>query len=123
MAHKILIVDDHEGIRRRLRSLLEDAGFEVCGEAANGQEAIEKSKDLAPHLVILDLFMPVMTGLEAIPHIVKLNPTKILVLSVEESDEVKRRALQLGARGYVGKSSPSNDLLTEVKELLGLALS
>ena len=85
MWYKILIVDDHDGIRRRLRSLLESAGFQVCGEATNGKQAVEKSKELEPDLVILDLSMPVMTGLEVLPHIAKLSTTKILVLAVEES--------------------------------------
>lgn len=65
MSYKILIVDDHDGIRRRLRSLLEGAGFRVCGDATDGKQAVEKSKELEPALVILDLSMPVMTGLEA----------------------------------------------------------
>jgi DNA-binding NarL/FixJ family response regulator len=122
MPHKILIADDHEGIRRRLRSLLEGAGFAVCGEATNGQQAVEKSEELAPDLVILDLAMPVMSGLEAIPKIAQQKATKILVLALEESDEVKRTALELGAHGYLGKSSLATVLLAEVNRLLGIAL-
>jgi DNA-binding NarL/FixJ family response regulator len=122
MSHGILIVDDQDGIRRRLRSLLERAGFQVCGEAANGKQAVEKSTELRPGLVLLDLSMPVMTGLEALPHIAKLNPTKILVLAVEDSDEVKQEALRLGADGYIGKSSPLEFLVAEVRRLLTTAL-
>ena len=121
MTHNILIADDHEGIRRRVRALLEGAGFEVCGEATDGQEAIDKSKALVPDLVILDLSMPVMSGFEALPHIAKLKPTKILIFSVEESREMKRRALELGAHAYVTKSNPTG-LLAEVNGLLGMAL-
>jgi two-component system nitrate/nitrite response regulator NarL len=118
MSYKILIVDDHYGIRRTLRSLLEGAGFQVCGEATNGVEGVEKSKELVPDLVLLDLSMPVMTGLEALPRIVKLSTAKILVLSVEEADEVKREAMRLGAAGYIGKSNPPDDLLAELRRLL-----
>jgi DNA-binding NarL/FixJ family response regulator len=122
MSQRILIVDDHDGIRRRLRSLLEGAGFQVCGEAINGKQAVEKSKELRPDLVLLDLSMPVMTGLEALPQIAKLNTTKILVLTVVESDEMKRQVLRLGAHGYVGKSSLPNRLVAEVQRLLPTAL-
>jgi DNA-binding NarL/FixJ family response regulator len=115
MSQRILIVDDHDGIRRRLRFLLEGTGFQVCGEAINGKEAVEKSKELKPDLVLLDLSMPVMTGLEALPHIAQLNPTKILVLAVEESDEMKQQVLRLGAHGYVGKSSLPDGLLAELR--------
>jgi len=121
MSHRILIVDDQDGIRRRLRSLLERAGFQVC-EAVNGKQAVEKSKELRPDLVLLDLSMPVMTGLEALPLIAQLNSTKILVLAVEESDEVKQEALRLGADGYIGKSSPLEFLVAEVRRLLTTAL-
>lgn len=114
-SQRILIVDDHDGIRRRLRSLLEKAGFQVCGEAINGKEAVEKSKELVPDLVLLDLSMPVMTGFEALPLIAELSTTKILVLAVEESDAVKREALRLGAHGYVGKSSLPDGLLAELR--------
>lgn len=122
MSHGILIVDDQDGIRRRLRSLLERAGFQVCGEAVNGKQAVEKSTELRPDLVLLDLSMPVMTGLEALPLIAQLNSTKILVLAVEESDEVKQEALRLGADGYIGKSSPLEFLVAEVRRLLTTAL-
>lgn len=120
MPYRILIADDHEGIRQRLLSLLVAAGFEVCGEATNGLQAIERSRELAPDLVILDLSMPVMGGLEALPEIAKLNKAKILILAVEESDEVKWYALRLGAHGYLGKSSPPSALLAKVNGLLGV---
>jgi DNA-binding NarL/FixJ family response regulator len=123
MAHKILIADGHEGIRRRLRSLLETAGFLVCGEAVNGQQAVEKSKELMPDLVILDLSMPVISGFEAIRKIAELNNPKILVLTLlEDSDEANRIVAELGAQGYLHKSSLSTALLAEVSRILGVAL-
>jgi DNA-binding NarL/FixJ family response regulator len=75
MPHRILVADDHAGIRHRVRSVLETAGFEVCGEAANGLDAVTKTKLLTPDLIILDLFMPVMNGLQAIPEIAKSAPS------------------------------------------------
>ena len=75
MPHRILLADDHEGIRRRVRSALEDAGFDVCGEAANGQEAVRQTKELMPDLIVLNLSMPIMNGLEALPQIAKSVPS------------------------------------------------
>jgi DNA-binding NarL/FixJ family response regulator len=118
MPNRILLADDHEAVRRRVRSLLETAGFEVCGEAADGLDAVQKTKDLMPDLIVLNLSMPGMHGLEAIPQIVKSAPAvKILVFTVDEADEVSREAFRRGAHGYVSKLRPS-DLVEEVKKLL-----
>lgn len=118
MPHRILLEEDHEGVRRRVRSMLETAGFEVCGEAADGLDAVKKAEELIPDLIVLNLSMPAMHGLEAIPAIVKSAPTvKILVFSVDEAEEVRREAFRRGAHGYVTKANPT-DLLEEVKKLL-----
>lgn len=119
MPHRILLADDHEGIRRRVRTLLETAGFEICGEAANGLDAIAKAKDLMPDLIILNLSMPVMDGLQAIPEIAKSAPSvKILVFTMDDAAELRRETLRRGAHGYVTKSSAIPDLVDEVKKLL-----
>ena len=118
MPHRILLADDHEGVRRRVRSLLEAAGFEICGEAADGIDAVRKTKDLIPDLIVLNLEMPGMHGLEAIREVVKSAPAvKILVFTVHEADEVRREAFRRGAHGYVTKSNPT-DVLEEMKKLL-----
>jgi DNA-binding NarL/FixJ family response regulator len=118
MPHKILVVDDHEPMRRRIRSLLEAEGLDVCAEAANGREAIEKTKECMPDLAILDLSMPVMSGLEAIPEMLECAPRlKILILTVDDDQELRQEALRLGARGYIAKSEPEA-LLAEVRKLL-----
>lgn len=120
MPRRILVADDHEGIRQRVRSALEAAGFEVCGEALNGLDAIEKTKALLPDLIVLNLSMPVMGGLDAIPEILENAPgIKIVIFTVDEVDELRREALRRGAHGYVGKSSPVAVLINEVTKLLG----
>jgi DNA-binding NarL/FixJ family response regulator len=99
---------------------LETAGFEVCGEAINGLDAIAKTRALLPDLIVLNMSMPIMNGLDAIPEIVKSAPDlKIVVFSVDEADELRREALRRGAHGYVSKSSPEN-LIDEVTKLLGI---
>lgn len=119
MPHRILLADNHEGIRRRVRSLLEAAGFEVCGEAADGLEAVRQATSLMPDLIILNLSMPVMTGMEALPQIAKSAPgAKILVFSVDDGDELRQEVFRRGAHGFVNKSSPPSDLLQEVEKLL-----
>lgn len=118
MPHNILVVDDHEPMRRRIRSLLESEGLDVCAEAANGREAIEKTKECMPDLAILDLSMPVMSGLQAIPDMLECAPgLKIVIFTVDDAQELRQEALRLGARGYVSKSEPEA-LLAEVRKLL-----
>lgn len=118
MPHRILLADDHGELRRRVRSLLETAGFEVCGEAINGSDAIAKTKVLLPDLIVLNMSMPIMNGLDAIPEIVQSVPgVKIVVFSVDEAEELRREALRRGAHGYVSKSRPEK-LIDEVTKLL-----
>ncbi len=118
MPHTILVVDDHEPMRRRIRSLLESVGLDVCAEAANGREAIEKTKEYKPDLVVLNLSMPVMSGFEAIPEMLKCAPRlKIVIFTVDDSEELRQYAFRLGVAGYVSKSEPET-LLAEVRKLL-----
>lgn len=120
MSHTVLIVDDHDLLRRRIRALLEREGLDVCGEAANGLEAIQMVTDYSPQVVILNISMPVKGGLEALPEIIRCSPTtKVLMFTVDDAEELRRRALDLGASAYLSKSSPVADLLTEIKRLLG----
>jgi two-component system chemotaxis response regulator CheY len=119
MPHMILLAESHEGLRRRIRSTLEAAGFEVCGEATNGLEAIEKARALQPDLIVMEIWMSVMNGLEAIPEIAKSVPrAKILVFTTDDVEELRREALRLGAHSFVCKSNPER-LINEVTKLLG----
>jgi PAS domain S-box-containing protein len=114
---RVLIADDHEIVRRGVRSLLEThPALEVCGEAVDGQDAVDAAKQLNPDVVVLDISMPHLSGLEAARLIRKAVPrTEILILSQHDSSEVVNAALEAGARGYVVKSDVSRDLLTAVE--------
>lgn len=116
---RILIADDHEVVRRGIRALLEnEPKWEVCGEAATGREAIENARKLCPDLVLLDVNMPDMDGLEAIPQILAVCPgAKILVLTMHESGEVATKALAAGASGLVLKSDATHDLVMAVQAI------
>lgn len=118
MSRRILLADDHDGLRRRVRAQLEATGFEICGEAVNGWDAVQKTKALLPDLIITNLSMPIMNGLDAIREIVQAAPdAKIIVFSVDEADELRNEALARGAHSYVGKSHPER-LVDEVNRLL-----
>ncbi len=118
-AVRILIADDHEVVRRGIRALLEgEAGWEVCGEAVTGREAVEKAQQFTPDIVILDIAMPELNGLEAARQIRRLTPnTEILVLTMHESDQLVQEVLAAGARGYVLKSDAGRDLVAAVAAL------
>lgn len=119
MAHKILIADDHEAVRRGLSSLLQSAGWRVVGEATNGKEAVEKTEQLRPDLVVLDITMPVMGGFDAAREILKSHPgVKILIFSMHESEQIKNEAARVGAHGYITKSAPLVQLIDGVKSVL-----
>lgn len=114
---RLLIVDDHEVVRRGVRSLLLDQpGYEVCGEAVNGQEALEKARELKPDVIVMDVSMPKLNGLEATSLIrSNLPECEIVLLTQHEAQETARQALKAGARGYVIKSSMARDLISAVE--------
>lgn len=119
MAFRIFIADDHEVVRKGLMSLLQvQPDWQVCGEAADGREAVEKASQLNPDVVILDIGMPSLNGLEATRQILKTNPTaKILILTLHDSDSVVREVLNAGARGFLLKSDAARDLVAAVEAL------
>jgi DNA-binding NarL/FixJ family response regulator len=116
---RILIADDHDLFRRGVKALLQShAGWEICGEARTGSEAVDKAKELMPDVVILDLRMPDLDGLEAARRIrMASEDTEILILSISCSDELTREIIEAGARGYVLKSDADDDLLLTVEAL------
>jgi PAS domain S-box-containing protein len=111
---RLLVVDDHEVVRRGVRSLLQErTDYQLCGEAIDGQDAVEKARELKPDVIVMDVSMPRMNGLEATRIIrAALPDCEVLVLSQHEAPEMARQALRAGARGYVVKSSISKDLIT-----------
>src|ERR1700732_1756740 len=117
---RILIADDHEVLRRGIRTMLEsEKEWEVCGEAFDGQEVVEKAATLNPDLVILDINMPVLNGVAAVRQILRNRPqTKILVFSVHDSDQTVREILSAGAHGYLSKAKAGQELVQVVKLLL-----
>jgi DNA-binding NarL/FixJ family response regulator len=120
MAARILLVDDHELIREGLRLILSSHGdWEICGEAIDGQDAVEKAEHLKPDLVVLDLYMPRLDGFQATRRILAENPRqKILILSMHDSPGLVLFVAQSGAQGFARKTSGSNELLTAIENIL-----
>jgi len=117
MAIRILVVDDHPIVRQGLRTLLEGrAGWEVIGEASDGAEAVEKARDLNPDVMVLDVTMPRMNGLEACRLLRRQAPQlEILFVTQHDSPQMMREAMDAGARGYVVKANAARDLLAAVE--------
>ncbi|BAZ45797.1 two-component response regulator [Chondrocystis sp. NIES-4102] len=114
---RILIVDDQSIVREGLSSLLQtQPDLEVVGEAANGQEAVERSLDLQPDVILMDIRMPIMDGLAAIRLLVKQAPAiKILVLTTFDDEEYITQAIANGAQGYLLKDTPSAELSQAIR--------
>jgi DNA-binding NarL/FixJ family response regulator len=117
--YRILIADDHEIVRKGIRNLLEQrAGWQVCGEAKDGRDAVRRADELKPDLVLLDIGMPNLNGLDAARQIVAGCPmTRVLVLTVHDSEQVVRDVLAVGARGFLLKSDAGRDLVSAVDAL------
>lgn len=117
MKLRILIADDHELVRRGLAALLQShEGWEICAEAKDGREAVDKARQLKPDIVILDVGMPNLNGLAATRQLMQQDSElKVIVLTITDSDQVIREALDAGARGFVLKSDAARDLVTAVE--------
>jgi DNA-binding NarL/FixJ family response regulator len=119
MSLRILVVDDHAVVRRGVRSLLESReSWEVCGEATTGREAVEQNRQLRPDVIVMDLSLPELNGLDATRQILKDTPgTQVLVLTMHQSEQLARDVLQAGARGYVLKADADESLIAAVDSL------
>jgi CheY-like chemotaxis protein len=117
---RILIVDDHEVVRRGLRSLLSSRpDWEICGEAADGRDAVERANALRPDVILMDVSMPEMTGTQAAKIIHRELPeTQVVIISQNEPEITRRQAAEAGAAGYVAKSDLSRDLLATIEKLM-----
>jgi DNA-binding NarL/FixJ family response regulator len=115
---RILIADDHDLMRRGIRSLLESCGWTICAEAARGREAVEKAAQLKPDVAILDIAMPQLNGLDAARRIQKASPrTEILILSAHYSDQLTQEIISAKIKGYVVKSDADRDLPMAIEAL------
>jgi DNA-binding NarL/FixJ family response regulator len=121
MAARILIVDDHAIVREGIRTLIGRSrpGWEICGEAANGEEAIETVTTLKPDIVVLDITMPKMSGLEAAPRIANLGlGCRVLMFTMHDSERLTIEVRQAQAQGLVLKSQAARDLIRAIECLL-----
>jgi DNA-binding NarL/FixJ family response regulator len=116
---RILVADDHDLVRQGLRFVLgEQPGWIVCGEAATGLDAVRSAQELRPDVVVIDIHMPGMDGLQAAREIRTANPqTEVLILTIDEGQEVLRAATEAGARGIVMKSDAARHLVAAVDSL------
>jgi DNA-binding NarL/FixJ family response regulator len=120
MAIRILIADDHQLVRAGLAMLIaEIPGYEVVEQASDGQEALAKAEELKPDLILLDIQMPRLSGLDALPQIRAMAPTtRVLMLSMHANEEHLQRALELGALGYLLKDSTPSELELALKTVI-----
>lgn len=121
MSYRVLIADDNSTVRRSIRSLIElSTKWKVCGEAENGAVAIERAQSLQPDIVILDLGMPVMNGLEAARQISQMLPTAaMLMFTLHANEHLARVAEGVGIRRVVSKAEGAEDLIHAIASLLG----
>lgn len=119
MTLRIMVADDHEVVRRGLRALLEgQPGWQVCGEASDGRDVITKAAELNPDIIVLDISMPNLNGLEATRQLIKTDAkAKVLVLTLHDSEQMIRDVLNAGAKGFLLKSDAARDLVTAVEAL------
>lgn len=116
---RILVADDHPIILQGLKSILDREGFNVVGEASDGRQAVSQAHELQPDLVIMDISMPVMTGIEAAAEIRRVAPSaKLILLTVHTENRYILEALRSGIRGYVLKSRAAGELVEAIHEIL-----
>ena len=120
MPLRILLADDQQLIRDGIKALLEQEGFEVVGMAVNGQEAVQLAQTLNPDVALLDLIMPVLSGVEAGEQILRVCPrTRVLLLTMHANDHLVVEALKAGIRGYVVKTQAVEDLVDAIRAVTG----
>src|SRR5207302_5416008 len=120
MPTRILLADDHEIVRHGLRLLLQREGFEVVGEAANGQDAIRVANENCPDVAVLDYGMPLLNGIGAAREIMRVCPrAKVILLTMHTDDHYVLEALRTGIKGFVVKSQAPADLMRAIHEVLG----
>jgi DNA-binding NarL/FixJ family response regulator len=119
MLLRVLVADDHSVVRAGLRTLIESRhGWQVCGEAANGREAVELAAKLKPDIAVLDVGMPVLNGVEATRQVRKISPeTEVLILTMHDSEQMVQQLVEAGCRGYILKDDADRTLLAALDAL------
>jgi len=118
MPIRIVLADDHVLVRQSLRSLLEREGFQVAGEASDGQECVRQVEMLHPDIAVLDISMPILNGLDAAREMSRTSPkTKTILLTQHDEGQYISEALEAGVKGYVLKSQVANDLLLAIRQV------
>lgn len=116
---RVLVADDHEIVRQGLKTVLDQEGFEIVGEASDGEQAVAQALELQPDLIVMDIGMPVMTGIEAAAQIHKAVPSaRLILLTVHSENGYVLEALRSGIRGYVLKSRAAVELMEAIREIL-----
>lgn len=124
MSHRVLIVDDAAFVREVLTQILQKNGFEVCGEAQNGAEAVEMAISKKPDVVLMDIVMPIKSGIQATEEILKLNPKlPIIACSTEGGDAMVTRAIAAGCVDFVVKPFQIQTLVETIKKVLGISVN
>ena len=119
MAARILLADDHGVVRKGLRFLLEQAGMEVIGEAADGREAVKLAETDNPDVVIMDIAMPLLNGIDATAQMMKRNPkVAVIILSMYSDEDYLLSALNAGAKGYLLKESAEVDIVKAIQSVM-----
>jgi len=114
----IVLADDHVLVRQSLRSLLEREGFQVAGEASDGQECVRQVETLHPDIAVMDISMPILNGLDAAREMSRTSPkTKTILLTQHDEGQYISEALEAGVKGYVLKSQVANDLLLAIRQV------
>jgi two-component system nitrate/nitrite response regulator NarL len=118
---KVLLVDDHAVVRDGIRARLEsNAGFQVVGEAVNGREALQKVEELDPDVVLMDISMPVMNGMDAAMQLREKFPdTKVIILTMHEHKEYIQGVIRCGAQGYIVKDVSAQEMISAIKTVMG----
>jgi DNA-binding NarL/FixJ family response regulator len=115
---RVLVVDDVELFRRGLRAALAGVGFDVCGEAANAEDAVSAAEELQPDVVVLDILMPGLSGLDVVEKLIAVAPgCRVLLLTASESKEDLLTGIRAGARGYVVKDANFEDLARSIQDV------
>jgi DNA-binding NarL/FixJ family response regulator len=117
MPIRVVLADNHALVRQGLKALLEREGFQVAGEASDGQETLRLVANVRPEIAILDISMPILNGIDAARELQKSSPTKTILLTRHDEDQYVTEALRAGVKGYVLKNQAATDLVHAIREV------